>query len=78
MYNEAIKTDAEDVFEINDFTVVTEFERLTAQLEVCFHEWNICGTRPSTSRIYDRVWIYLCRLFLQSSTFRHSSVKQNR
>ncbi|KAI6229485.1 Rab3 GTPase-activating protein catalytic subunit [Aphelenchoides besseyi] len=39
--------DESEIFEINDFTVVTEFERFVVQLEAILHEWNAIGTRPS-------------------------------
>ncbi len=46
----ADKMDQEDeIFEINDFTAVTEFERFTVSLETILHEWQLNGYAPQGS-----------------------------
>lgn len=36
----------EEVFEIDDFTVITEFERFVVAVEALVQEWGLIGTRP--------------------------------
>jgi hypothetical protein len=54
-FDDQIFGTAEDIFEINDFTVVTEYERFIVQLESILHDWNICGKRSSAIGNFDKV-----------------------
>lgn len=40
-------SETEEVFEINDFTVVTETEHLIVFIESQLHEWGLNGKRRS-------------------------------
>lgn len=51
---------ADEIFEINDFTVVTEYERFIVQLEAILHDWNLQGRRPSALGHLDKVCFIVC------------------
>ncbi|KAI6170653.1 Rab3 GTPase-activating protein catalytic subunit [Aphelenchoides bicaudatus] len=51
---EQLDAQAEEIFEINDFTVVTEYERFAVQLEAIIHDWGIPGRRPSNEGHFDK------------------------
>lgn len=52
---EQLDAQPEEIFEINDFTVVTEYERFIVQLESIVHDWGIRGRRPSSESHFDAV-----------------------
>jgi hypothetical protein len=52
---EQLDAQAEEIFEINDFTVVTEYERFAVQLEAIIHDWGVQGRRPSSVDRFDQV-----------------------
>ena len=39
--------DPEHVFEIEDFTTVSDWEVFIARVEEAYQNWGICGPRPS-------------------------------
>ncbi|CAD5220148.1 unnamed protein product [Bursaphelenchus okinawaensis] len=49
-----METGTDEVFEINDFTVVTEGEVLIVALESQFNEWNLKKVRPSAVKQLDK------------------------
>lgn len=52
----------EDVFEIEDFTIVTIREGLCAELEQLLRKWNLCGD-SCNSYSFTKVW--KCQLYSQ-------------
>ncbi|ETN83660.1 hypothetical protein NECAME_17390 [Necator americanus] len=40
------EVEEEEVFEIDDFTVITEFERFVVAIEALVQEWGLIGARP--------------------------------
>ncbi|CAD5226992.1 unnamed protein product [Bursaphelenchus xylophilus] len=49
-----METETDEVFEISDFTVVTESECLIVALESQINEWKLQGRRPSALRLIDK------------------------
>lgn len=55
----------DEVFEINDFTVVTEGEHFVLRLETQLNEWALSGKRPNLACPSKNV------CFLSLNTYRH-------
>ncbi|RCN30828.1 hypothetical protein ANCCAN_23401 [Ancylostoma caninum] len=56
----------EEVFEIDDFTVITEFERFVVAIEALVQEWGLIGTRPRKK--YPKGALRVCAWQSKSST----------
>lgn len=55
LLEDQIYGNTDEIFEINDFTVVTEYERFIVQLEAIIHDWNVQGRRPSSVGHFNKV-----------------------
>ncbi|EPB72433.1 hypothetical protein ANCCEY_08466 [Ancylostoma ceylanicum] len=56
----------EEVFEIDDFTVITEFERFVVAIDALVQEWGLIGTRPRKK--YPKGALRVCAWQSKSST----------